>query len=389
MPGCTLVDMWQNEAIYPSSGGRLLPSRSGRGSSLVFATYSGNDGDREKDSVTDKLPPELDVHMAGCDGEWVVNTITDRSPSELNIDMAGSEGDWRMDRVTDRLPSELNIDRAVTGSNRPTDTVREKETAASVIWKVMTFNIHHGADAGNNLSLERIITTIQAVEPDIVALQEVDRNFGWRSQFQDQAQILAEQLGMDYAYGIALQVWHALGRGFYGNMVLSRYPIIESKTVRLPTPLGREPRSAVKAVVASPEGQIAVWSTHLSLSSKTRQQQVAYLLAAIEQDGLPALVLGDFNALPHSPEIRQMAARLQDVAAVYNRQDGTFHSDAVPAPRIDYIWLTGGWRALDYDVIRCEASDHMPVVAKVSISLAGKQYLETGGNITRENEFDS
>ena len=252
-----------------------------------------------------------------------------------------------------------------------------EETRGGAGLRVMTYNIHYGTGVSGKLDLEKIATTIRAVDPDIIALQEVDCNYGKRSEYQDQPVLLADYLGMHYVYGESLKVQHFLpgrGSGYYGNMVLSRYPIVDSELVRLPTVWGAEPRTALKAIIAAPQGQIVVWSTHLGLSQKGRLVQVNTLLASIDAERYPSIVLGDFNALPHSPEIRVMASRLEDVGQLNRNEIGTFYvGHSQPMPRIDYIWLDQSLKAVSYEVIPSEASDHLAVVADVVILSKGSQ----------------
>jgi len=77
---------------------------------------------------------------------------------------------------------------------------------------VLTYNIHHGEGVDGKLDLVRIAKVIQEVEPDIVALQEVDQNAG-RSGQVDQAAELGRLTKMRSVFGgnIALQ------GGEYGN----------------------------------------------------------------------------------------------------------------------------------------------------------------------------
>lgn len=69
--------------------------------------------------------------------------------------------------------------------------------------RVLSYNIHHGEGVDGKFDLERIAKVIQSVNPDLVALQEVDRNTT-RASDVDQAQELAELTGMHMAYGKAL-----------------------------------------------------------------------------------------------------------------------------------------------------------------------------------------
>ena len=57
--------------------------------------------------------------------------------------------------------------------------------------RVLTFNIHHGRGADGQIDLARIARTVRAASPDLVALQEVDRNTS-RSGGQDQLKQLAK-----------------------------------------------------------------------------------------------------------------------------------------------------------------------------------------------------
>ena len=45
-----------------------------------------------------------------------------------------------------------------------------------IIFRVMTFNIHHGEGVDGKVDLDRIANVILEANADAVALQEVDRN---------------------------------------------------------------------------------------------------------------------------------------------------------------------------------------------------------------------
>lgn len=257
--------------------------------------------------------------------------------------------------------------------------VRERSRDASQL-RVMTYNIHYGTGISGELDLEKTAEVIRAADADIIGLQEVDRNFGERSRFQDQPRLLASFLGMHHVYGESLKVPHlslSRGVGHYGNMILSRYPIIDSEVLRLPTKWGIEPRTALKATIAAPQGEIVVWATHLGLSSAGRLEQVRTLLAAISQEERPSVLLGDFNALPESAEIRLVASQLQDAGKLDRRGQGTFYvGSGQSMPRIDYVWLDESFSVSSYAVIPSPASDHLAVVADVMVLL--EEEVKTG-----------
>src|SRR3954471_14822278 len=70
---------------------------------------------------------------------------------------------------------------------------------------------------------------IEALRPDLVALQEVLR---FEGNPRTQASEIAEGLGYHEAYGLA---WEIGGGLQFGNAILSRFPIVSSETFALPT----------------------------------------------------------------------------------------------------------------------------------------------------------
>ena len=88
---------------------------------------------------------------------------------------------------------------------------------------VLAYNIRHGEGMDNKIDLQRIADVISKVNPDLVALQEVDK-FCKRSGQRDLARELGEMLGMQHRFGKFMDYQG----GEYGMAVLSRFPIILS-----------------------------------------------------------------------------------------------------------------------------------------------------------------
>jgi endonuclease/exonuclease/phosphatase family metal-dependent hydrolase len=116
------------------------------------------------------------------------------------------------------------------------------------------------------------------------------------------------------------------GERTFGNALLSRFPILVRRTLALPNPLGREPRSLLCCLLALPGAQLPVFVTHLDWEldgSYARCQQVRFIadqidlfVAAAKEsphpyggDLLPPILAGDFNAEPDSDEIRFLTGR--------------------------------------------------------------------------------
>jgi endonuclease/exonuclease/phosphatase family metal-dependent hydrolase len=170
--------------------------------------------------------------------------------------------------------------------------------------RLLSYNIHKGIGGRDRLyRIERIVDVIEAENPDLICLQEVDRHVG-RSRHDDQPRKLAESLS---AAEVLYQLNVRLKSGGYGNLVLSRWPFrsVHQISLRLKR---HKPRGAQLAVVETPEGPLHLVHSHLGLAERERHWQVTHLLEhpffrAVAE--LPTLVVGDLNdwrnTLAHGP----------------------------------------------------------------------------------------
>ena len=242
--------------------------------------------------------------------------------------------------------------------------------------RVMSFNIHHGADPADTLDLERIAGVIEDSGSEVIGLQEVDNNWSSRSDFQDQAAWLAERLGMHYAYAANLDRDSAAGqteRRQYGTAVLSEYPIISSENHLLanieyaerPT----EQRGLLEAVINVEGNHISFYNTHLDHQrSEQRQSQMEEILTVAEDSGRPAVLVGDLNAVPEAPEMTTILSQFSDVFAELGQDDAFTYPVENPNRRIDYILTKGDIEPLSAEVIDTDSSDHLPIIADLRIS---------------------
>lgn len=251
-----------------------------------------------------------------------------------------------------------------------------------------TYNIHHGEGTDGKLDLERIAKLLQPV--DIIALQEVDRHFGARSQYVDQARWLAERLGYHYVYAANLDFEAEEGRAErrqYGVALLSRFPIESNSNHLLPKLPGSEQRGLLETVVALPSGKLRVYVTHLSHNSQPERLmqvvRIQEILAAsnANPDAVPRwLMAGDFNFRPDSKEYQRLTEQnpqegepmLHPVDAWLAKGEGGGASIGVGGlrpGRIDYIWLSpdleGKLKAIWVE--ESNASDHLPVIAEIDL----------------------
>jgi endonuclease/exonuclease/phosphatase family metal-dependent hydrolase len=282
--------------------------------------------------------------------------------------------------------------------------------------KLITYNIQYGRGKDERFDLARIAAEIEGA--DLIALQEVER-FWSRSGDVDQPAALAGLLG-DYYWvygpGVDLHAESPPGtaaganrRRQFGNMLLSKSPILASRNHLLPKYASLGPmslqRNAVECVVDTAAGPLRFYSIHLThLSAETRLPQVARLLdihqsapregAAITggglkdewtRDGVPgalspyAVMMGDFNFEPDSQEYARMAGPVSPYGGrVVNPEglvdawveagheaDAGATADIHGRPvRLDYCFVSAGLRerigGVQIDEA-AEGSDHQPV----------------------------
>jgi endonuclease/exonuclease/phosphatase family metal-dependent hydrolase len=226
--------------------------------------------------------------------------------------------------------------------------------------RVLTYNLHNGFNADGWLDLESLACNIESSGADVVALQEISR--GWLvSGRTDMLEWLSRRLDMPYYFGPS-------SGSFWGNAILSRYPVISAINVPLPSeglPLERSFISMIIEVDGQTFQVIDIHLHHVEGDSDTRVNQVAALLEFFGNTS-DSVIMGDFNAEPNDPEIKLLrAAGLRDVMLSLEPPPAwTFRSDD-PYQRIDYIWVSPDLTWSGVSLITGTASDHLGVTATI------------------------
>ncbi|MBO5220067.1 MAG: endonuclease/exonuclease/phosphatase family protein, partial [Clostridia bacterium] len=174
---------------------------------------------------------------------------------------------------------------------------------------------------------------------------------------------LAAMLNMHVYFGRSVMIG---GSSPYGNAVLSKYPILEAKVIDIPDPVGQkhvEHRTLTRAVIDAPEGRIAVYATHFGLSAPEHEHAVSTTLAALANEPLPFVLMGDLNMTPDNPLIAAMNETLCGTDDLLAGQL-TFPSEAADR-KIDYIFTSKTVRVTAAQVIPKMASDHFPIIAEI------------------------
>ena len=230
--------------------------------------------------------------------------------------------------------------------------------------RVVTYNIRHGRGADEVVDLERTAGVLRRLTPDIVGLQEVD-DLVQRSGRVPEAARLGESLGMSHAFGRFMDYQG----GMYGLAILSRHPIIASRSIQLPD--GNEPRVALSVDVRLDDNRsVTVVNLHFDWvrDDGFRFAQASTLARYLDGLTTPYILLGDFNDVPGS---RTLALFDQRATMARKPEASRFTFPAPqPAREIDFIFFApaAAFTTREVQVIdEREASDHRPVLAVLSV----------------------
>ncbi|QDU77603.1 Endonuclease/Exonuclease/phosphatase family protein [Bremerella volcania] len=228
--------------------------------------------------------------------------------------------------------------------------------------RVVSYNIHHGEGTDGKLDLSRIAQVVSDAKPDIIALQEVDRNTK-RTGNVDQAAELARLLEMNGVFGGNID----LQGGHYGNAILTRYASISSTNHQLPSLANGEQRGVMEADIAVPGFKLPLkfLATHYDHRPDENERIASCeMIAQLTRDwgDRPALLAGDLNALPESKPLMLLE---KDWIRSNREVLPTIPSDQ-PTRQIDYILLRPnmGWKVVECRLLDgVVASDHRGILA--------------------------
>ncbi|WP_161554565.1 endonuclease/exonuclease/phosphatase family protein [Sinomicrobium soli] len=243
----------------------------------------------------------------------------------------------------------------------------EKEVIKNTL-KVMSYNIHIAQPPSKPdiVDIDAIVRTIEKEDPDLVALQEVDRFTERSGKHLDQAKAIADKLGMHFYFAKATD----RSNGAYGLAVLSKYAIINSNKQILGATLEVEPRTIGVVEVEIARGKKLLFATtHLDHHEIDEYRAVhAREMIAFLKDyaDFPIIIGGDFNMLPDNqvwqyiePDFKRACETCPNTAPTPD-----------PIRAIDHFLLNGiGLSTFDivdfYTVNETYASDHLPIVMKL------------------------
>lgn len=250
--------------------------------------------------------------------------------------------------------------------------------------RLATFNILHGRSVEDDVvDVDRLREAIRILDPDVLALQEVDRDQP-RSHLADLTAVAADAMGaVSHRFVAALAgtpgaTWIAAtgreqpGTASYGIALLSRYRATNWLVLRLPfipvrfpmwlrgphrvKLVREEPRSVVVAQLESPLGRLTVANTHLSVVPGWNQVQLMRVGRDLAGFANPVVLMGDLNMTQVRPRVLPGYRTLASTA--------TFPAYA-PNRQLDHILVRGTLPAGTAAAPVVALSDHCPLVVEI------------------------
>ncbi len=233
--------------------------------------------------------------------------------------------------------------------------------------RVATYNVHKCQGMDGRTQPERIASVLRELKPDIVALQEV---VGAGPQGVGQEQEIGAILGMQPVLAPA----RILRGRFYGNALLSRWPIEEQVSFDI-TQDGREPRFCQRVDLVIRGQRVHFYNVHLGTSRKERTEQARKLIPFLSDPAVtgPKILLGDFNEWIKGPATETLSKNFQALDLFPFFRWPKTYPGIFPIFHIDQIYYQGRVEILKVEAPRnfstLIASDHMPLLAELQIRL--------------------
>ena len=234
-------------------------------------------------------------------------------------------------------------------------------------FRIATYNTHKARGLDLRIVPERIVEVVLELKADIVCLQEVINAPGGQANLNQAAEIERALPGFHSAFGI-----NRLYRGgTYGNLTLSRFPIVSRRNHDL-SRRRREPRGVLQAEIEFAPGRLVhLFNVHLGTGHMERRFQARKLLNAevLSQPDRrgPRLVLGDFNEWTHGLTTRMLRSQFQTLHPPRAGRFPRTFPGLLPLLSLDHCYYEPPLRLVDTKLWRSRkaifASDHLPLVA--------------------------
>ena len=224
--------------------------------------------------------------------------------------------------------------------------------------RIASYNIRKARGLDQRRRPQRILEVVNALNADVVLLQEADKRLGARPPAIER-NLIAQETEFD----LVEVSRNGLSLGWHGNAVLVRKGIMvdDVKVIDLP---GLEPRGAVQ-VNLDIAGGMSVVGAHLGLMRRNRRAQLD-VLCRTTRDSARVVIAGDFNEWSNEVGLEPLASRFAVTAP-----GKSFHARR-PIAGLDRFALSEGVTLQDagvsQDAPARRASDHLPIWFDISVA---------------------
>lgn len=225
--------------------------------------------------------------------------------------------------------------------------------------RFLTYNIHGCVGTKFHFDPEAIIAVLEAVDADVVALQEVhddderDRSFLRRLDRLDYSNVI---------YGQTMRN----PRGRYGNVLMTKPEASHVERIDLSRGIW-EPRGAIAAQIEEAGKSIDIIATHLGLAGRERAGQLRLLEECRERRRADLeILMGDLNEW--NPATRRSRYLREGFASA--KHPRTFPA-SFPIFRLDRVHLRPSSISYRLETVGGKlaktASDHLPLLAEIDL----------------------
>ncbi|MGC1424606.1 MAG: endonuclease/exonuclease/phosphatase family protein [Terracidiphilus sp.] len=237
----------------------------------------------------------------------------------------------------------------------------------SVQFRIASYNTHKCRGIHGTVSPDRVIRVIEDLEADILCLQEIVDAEGGTGRYDQARQISEAFPKLNVAFGET----RPLHGGRYGNMLMTRFPIEETRTHNI-TKSKREERGVLQcAIRLDKDRRINVFNVHLGTGYIERRRQIEVLLGAeiLAQPDLrgPRIVIGDFNEWTRGLTTRLLQESFQSDRPIRNRRSARTYPGLLPILSLDHCYYEAPLEMQSTKIWKTRkamiASDHLPLIA--------------------------
>ena len=282
---------------------------------------------------------------------------------------------------------------AATSPTSPTTTAQSpavtpgpsSPSSGAASLRVLEWNTHHGVGSDGRYDLDRIATWIANMNPQVVMLNEVEKNTSWGNEDQPARYeaLLEAKTGRNWYRMFTQEFGDWSGNG-KGHLILSVYPFDAVSRITI------TPSDGLKGAGAAGEASITVAGRNISLviahldpdSQAMRLTQARDVMAWAVGYAENRIIAGDMNAWPDQSSIAEFTRNYNDSWAVAASQGtaqavaGISPTGATRSGRIDYIFYSKNASQL---VLRSSRvydtrdgsgvmpSDHRPIVSTFDV----------------------